>query len=153
MPDPESDNPWRVIEPYLSENGPSPRSEVPVKTFHHARERGIGIFHPHRLTGSHDASEGIVYLSTHSPEEVIRVWTETNLELLKNISRSTITRRINQKYGSEWTDAWKALAEEYGLESHQKAPDDADKDPLRQCPKCGDSIRARKFVKHVAECR
>jgi hypothetical protein len=152
MADSDTDHPFRVVEPYLTEHGPSPRSEIPVKSLLSAKDRGVDVFHPHKLTNTNKGTERVVYLPTHNPEEVIRVWVETNRDHLNDVSRSTITRRINQLYTPEWAEAWKTIAQEYELKSHQKSPDNPGKDPLRQCPKCGEAIRARKFVGHLEEC-
>ena len=147
----EWDRQRQQVESYLSDYGPAPLSEIPVGVSR-ARERGVKQFSPHRgALGNHPAV-GIYYLPTHTPEAVIQAWVDVNRDCLDGLSRSSVTRRIKETYDSKWVATWHECAEAAGLEAHQSAPEEADKDPERSCPKCGDSIRARRFVKHLQEC-
>lgn len=142
----------RVVEPYLDEHGPTPRPALPVNNLSAARERGVGVFAPYRGPSNSKPTVNVVYLPTQSREVVLRVWIEANAKALDETSRSTVTRRISERYDEEWVSAWRTCAKEAGVETHQQAPENPAKDPKRPCPTCGEPIRARRFVKHVSEC-
>lgn len=153
MPNQEGPNDLRgVVKPFLTKHGPAPRSQVPAQDLTWAREHGIGIFCPYKCSFVTENVDKIVYLPSHAPEAVIRAWIEANRNCVTNIPRSTITHRIKQRYDDEWVDAWYTVADENGIASHQTAPNDPAKDPSRQCPQCGEKVRARKFVAHLRRC-
>ena len=143
---------WESIEEYLSANGPTPNSILNERGFTVAEsEPQLNVFRPHGLTARGNVSR-TVYLPDHSPETVIRVWTASNESEFDTVSRSSITRRVGELYGDEWKTAWKQVADDFGLDTHQQAPEEASADPLKSCPKCGKDIESRKFVRHVRNC-
>jgi hypothetical protein len=93
-----------------------------------------------------------MYTSDETPEEVIRAWLDTNESVLTHVSRAGITSRLKEQYDSTWMTAWRALTDEYDFKSHQQAPKDAGRNPVRVCPKCDDDISAREFVRHLQDC-
>jgi hypothetical protein len=141
------------LESYLKQNGPTPRSNVPVHKKTVSRDLAAREFSPRR--GPIGATEAVpvVYLPSHDPDAIIETWTEANADWLSELSQSTITRRIAENYDDDWVNAWRRCAPEFGIQSHQQAPEDAGKDPFRKCPKCGDQVRARKFTRHLQECQ
>lgn len=146
--------PWKSVKEYLSANGPTQTSQLNARGL--VDSRGINTydietFHPHGLKGSGNVSY-TAYLPTHSPGTVIRTWVRANEEQIRNTPRSTITRRIGELYSDEWTSAWKAIADEFGFKSHQRAPSDAGKDPLKICPICGEEVSARQLPNHLSTC-
>lgn len=141
-----------VVESHLGEHGPTPRHVLSYGSVRGALDRGVEVFSPYNGPASMKPSVGVVYLPCHDPEAVMRVWVDANTEGLNELSRSSVTRRIGELYDETWVRAWKRCAEEAGIEAHQEAPENPDRDPKRQCPECGERIRARRFVKHLTEC-
>jgi hypothetical protein len=141
-----------VLKSYLNEHGPTPRPDVPVEDWVVTSTHSVEVFSPRRGLFGSAKGVAVVYLPSHDPAVVVETWVAANADWLAELSRSAITRRIAANYDDEWVEAWKGCAAEYGIEPHQKAPEDADKDPLRECPKCGEEIRARRFARHLQEC-
>lgn len=148
----EGERSHRIVEPYLREHGPSPLSAIPVANLSRARERGVKMFAPHKGSLASQPAEGVAYLPSHTPDTVVQAWIDVNEGQLAEVSQSSITRRLTQQYDADWVAAWKEAAKRANLKTHQTAPDDAGKDPEKVCPKCGSSIKARRFVKHLRGC-
>jgi hypothetical protein len=148
----EGERSHRIVEPYLREHGPSPLSEIPVSSLSRARERGVKMFLPHKGSLASQPAVGVAYLPSHPPGTVIQAWIDANEGKLADVSQSSITRRISQQYDADWVAAWRDAAKRANLKTHQTAPEEAGKDPEKVCPKCGSSIKARRFVKHLRGC-
>lgn len=140
------------LKAYLKEHGPTLRPEVPVEGWVVTSNPTVRVFSPRRGLFGSAKGTAVVYLPSHDPVVVVETWVAANGEWLTELSQSSITRRIAAGYDEEWVEAWKQCAAEQGIKSHQQAPEDADKDPLRECPTCGEEVRARRFVRHLREC-
>ena len=136
---------------YLCSHGPTPIPHLPVREPQAARNQGIPTFYPHSGTGGQH-TVGVMYLPIHDPSTVIRTWIEANKEILMEVSRAAVTRRLKQTYGTAWVAAWQSVADDYEWKAHQQAPADAAGNPERICPKCSESIGSRQFVKHLTNC-
>lgn len=141
------------VEPYLREHGPSPRSDLPLGNLSVEQLPDVELFSPHRGALAGRPTVGVGYLPTHSPKEVVQAWISENHDRLEDLSRSSVTRRIKQRYDERWVDAWRRCAQEAGIKTHQSAPADAGRDPHKHCPRCGEEVSARRFVKHLQECK
>lgn len=140
------------LRSYLKDHGPTPRPDVPVQDWVVTSDATVQVFSPRRGLFGSAKGVAVVYLPSHDPATVVETWVAANAEWLRELSQSAITRRIAGNYDEAWVAAWKECAPEYGIKSHQQAPEDADKDPLRECPKCGEQVGARRFARHLQEC-
>lgn len=143
---------WNTPVQYLQQNGPTSNDILNQHRFNPSKWPGVEFFNPHGITGDGRVSR-VAYLAAHDPDLVIQIWVARNEDDIRTISRSSITRRISSAHDDMWVKAWKEIADEFGFESHQQAPSDAGKDPLKTCPNCGDEIRARQFVSHIQSCQ
>jgi hypothetical protein len=75
------------ITPYLEENGPTPRSEVPIRPDIYHREQGVRLFYLSAGIGDTRSGGGssvkIAYLREHEQADVCRRFFESNPEFVE----------------------------------------------------------------------
>ncbi|MFC5367170.1 hypothetical protein [Salinirubrum litoreum] len=149
MPESES------ITPYLEENGPTPRSELPVRLESYHREQGVWLFRLTSGVGDTQPAGGqsvkIAYLPEHKKEDVCRCFFEANPEFVDAQTYRSASRQLSN-YGREWIDACRPVIAEFFESPSASDESGFDTGETETCSFCGEPVPKGGLPAHLQEC-
>lgn len=154
MPKKPADSPAVV---YLTENGPSPTKELPVRSFgENVRER-IGRLNITGGPGGGGATANvagglteIAYLrGEHDLRTVVEAWVEANADRIDDLPRKSVRQRLRASVSYDQRDTVSEVLSEKGYQVDRSGTGGRQTEPF-ECDLCGASVPD--IASHLPEC-
>ena len=143
------------ITPYLEENGPTPRPELPVRPDIYHREQGVRLFHLSSGIGDTRPAGGtsvkIAYLQEHEQADVCRRFFEANPAFVEAQTYKSVSRQL-ANHGRNWVDACRPVLAEYFEKPDSPSPDGYDAGQTETCPLCETEVPKGGLPAHLTDC-